>query len=301
MKSKHEIVGIVEAAPRGYPQKATCQRYCKERAKQFAKLSAKIISGRPFTLKHYSSSAQIPYYFMGNGCDYALEEWIRDKKLDIIVVKSMSELLKRHIWSLPKYGTINIHSSLLPKYRGPNPIFWMYHDMDLQGGVTVHHIDDGEDTGDILEQEMFSITVGERPLLIRRKANEIGAMLLVKTLDRIAIGKQTRTPQPKESPTPRAKNVSLSEMWEFIDWENWSIERIFHYFRYLEPFLHKIAGWEVAPWLSWKVVGYKNRDSQVIGETTKITVKTKRGEIYLSKTFHTAIQHFLKGDRKNDA
>lgn len=301
LESRHELVGIVEAAPRGYSRKKIfCQNH-KEKAKRFAKFLAKTISIRPLGLKRYSSCLQIPYYFMGNGCDISLEEWISDKTPDIIVVYSMSELLKKNIWALPKYRTINIHPSLLPKYRGPNPLFWIYRDMDLQGGVTVHYIDDGEDTGDILEQEVFPIRVGERPRLIREKANEIGARLLVRNLDQIALGREIIVPQPKESPTPRARNVSPSEMWGFIDWENWSIERLFHYFRYLEPFLHNFKGFNSLPWFSWEVVGFRNNQSRVFGKTGEKIIKSKSGEIFFTKRIHTYIQRVFKGVFFNDA
>ncbi len=75
---------------------------------------------------------------MNNGSDKNLENWVKDKKPDVIVVYSMSQLLKEYIFSILKYGTIDLHPALLPSYRGPNPHFWMYHDGIKEGGVTVH-------------------------------------------------------------------------------------------------------------------------------------------------------------------
>lgn len=84
-----------------------------------------------------------------------LESWVKSLSPDLIVVYSMSQLLKENIYSIPRFGTINLHPSYLPEYRGPNPIFWMYYNMEKQGGVTVHYIDQGEDTGNIILQKRY--------------------------------------------------------------------------------------------------------------------------------------------------
>ncbi|MGI6455390.1 MAG: formyltransferase family protein [bacterium] len=81
-----------------------------------------------------------------------LERWVREKNPDFICVKSMSQLLKENIFSIPKYGTINLHPSILPNYRGPNPLFWTMFNQECESGMTVHYINKGEDTGDILRQ-----------------------------------------------------------------------------------------------------------------------------------------------------
>ncbi len=94
---------------------------------------------------------------------------------DIILVGSWGEKIGKDIFDLPKIATINAHPSLLPKYRGPNPYFWVIRNQEQQSGVTFHLIDKGFDTGAILAQEEIKIypsdtgkTLKERTVLLAR-------------------------------------------------------------------------------------------------------------------------------------
>lgn len=93
--------------------------------------------------------------------DFAEQEFINRLKSyvpDLFVVAHFQKLLKKELLSLPKIGSINLHPSLLPKYRGMSPQHWPIINGDQYTGVTVHYIDDGIDTGDIIEQEKVEIT-----------------------------------------------------------------------------------------------------------------------------------------------
>lgn len=79
---------------------------------------------------------------MSDGCSESLERWIRDLNPDLICVYSISELLRENIYRIPGYGTINLHPSLLPKYRGPNPYFGILLNAEPESGVTIHYIDE---------------------------------------------------------------------------------------------------------------------------------------------------------------
>lgn len=96
---------------------------------------------------------------------------------DIILVGSWGEKLNKEIYDLPKIASINVHPSLLPKYRGPNPYFWVIKNQETLSGVTFHLIDEGYDTGAILAQEEIKIypsdtgkTLKERTVLTARGA-----------------------------------------------------------------------------------------------------------------------------------
>ncbi|AAM07923.1 formyltransferase family protein [Methanosarcina acetivorans] len=80
---------------------------------------------------------------------------IRNLEPDLIVVFSMSHLLKENVFNVPSYGTVNIHYSYLPEYGGPNPLFWQYYDYILDPGVTLHYVDKGEDTGNVIYQRRY--------------------------------------------------------------------------------------------------------------------------------------------------
>lgn len=194
---------------------------------------------QPLHLRDIAKSRKIPYYYMDNGSDRNLQKWVQGLWPDLIVVHSMSQLLKANIFTIPRFGTINLHPSPLPKYRGSNPWFLMYYCMDLNPGVTVHYIDEGEDTGDIIYQEAFSISLGTRFLELRKYAiQEIGVSLLLKSIDAIAKGIAPRIKQPAKSPTERALNISKNE--ELIAWKSWGVKRVWHILRGTSQWLNAI-------------------------------------------------------------
>jgi methionyl-tRNA formyltransferase len=222
LHSTYTIIGIIDAAPRD---------------KIGQKNSRPLIPWRK-SLKSLSKKYHIPYYYMNKGSDDLLRQWVQTLNPDVIVVYSMSQLLKENIFALPKYGTINLHPSYLPKYRGPNPDFWMYYNMDLNPGVTVHYIDKGEDTGDIIYQETYAIPLGiSSPAMLDIGINKIGVNLLFKALDNIALGTAPRIKQPQDSPTPRARNLKPEEHKKIINWD-WPVERVWHILRGTELWLN---------------------------------------------------------------
>jgi methionyl-tRNA formyltransferase len=186
-------------------------------------------------------SLDIPYKFMISNDDKHLEEWVKTIHPDVIVVFSMSRLLKENIFSIPKFGTINLHPSYLPEYRGPNPYFWQYHDMVMNPGVTVHYINSGEDTGDIIYQERVRVDIGTKsPEISDKLITETGIKLILRALDSIKLGNAPRIKQPKHSPTLRARNLSAEDHKTIIDWQAWPIDRIWHILRGTESWLNAI-------------------------------------------------------------
>jgi len=85
-----------------------------------------------------------------------LKKYITKSKIDILVTHAFMKILPKEVFSAPKYTSINIHPSLLPKYRGPSPTYWVLKNRDKTTGLTCHYIDEGVDTGDIISQ---SITI----------------------------------------------------------------------------------------------------------------------------------------------
>lgn len=189
-------------------------------------------------VKKLANKNKIPYLLMKDKKQDILS-WIIPKNPDIIVVYSMPFLLKEEVFQFPKCGTINLHTALLPKYRGAVPIFWTYYFFDRSVGVTVHYIDKGEDTGDIIVQKNVEVDLGERYYELRSKFEKVGADAIIEALDYIESNKVKRIKQPKESPTPRAKRVKKSEYQTLIDW-SWDLERLWHFFRGTENYLKSI-------------------------------------------------------------
>ncbi|MCC7573112.1 MAG: methionyl-tRNA formyltransferase [Candidatus Methanofastidiosum sp.] len=186
-------------------------------------------------VKSVAKKYHIPYLLMKDKKQEILS-WTKEKNPDLIVVYSMPFLLKEEIFSFPKLGTINLHTALLPKYRGAVPIFWTYYLFDRDAGVTVHYIDKGEDTGDIILQKGVKVDLGERYYDLRAKFEAAGAKVLLESINLIESDIVQRKKQPSESPTPRAKRVKKDDYLSLIDW-NWDIERLWHFFRGTENYL----------------------------------------------------------------
>lgn len=244
------------------------------------------------TLKIFSKSNNIPYYFMNNGNDIRLEKWIRDKKPDLIIVYMMSELLKENIFNIPKYGTINLHPSKLPDYRGPNPWFWNYYDMNKKGGITLHYIDKGEDTGDLIYQKIFDIPLGIRSTeLFDLAIGKIGVKLILKCIKNYK--NLPRTKQTKETTTVRARNIKQNEHTNLIDWVNWDVERVWHLLRGTELWLNAIdlpykmfngQRWVIEEYIKCNTEGYML--GKAIRENGKYFIACRNGIIYIKINFN---------------
>jgi methionyl-tRNA formyltransferase len=120
---------------------------------------------------------------------------------DVVVVVAYGQILPKAILQIPKLGCINVHASLLPKYRGAAPIQWALIRGEHETGVTTMFMDAGMDTGDILLQQPVAIAAEETAGTLREKLSEVGAALLLETLQRLAQGAITPIPQPHEAAT----------------------------------------------------------------------------------------------------
>ncbi len=107
---------------------------------------------------------------------------------DVFVVAAFGQILSEEILTMPKYGCINIHASLLPKYRGAAPIQWCIVDGEKETGVTIMQMDAGIDTGDILFTKKVAITEEETGGSLFDKLSQAGAELIVEALPKIEAG-----------------------------------------------------------------------------------------------------------------
>lgn len=230
---------------------------------------------------------------MVSGEDEGLLSWLREKKPDLIVVFSMSQLLKKSMFSIPRLGTINLHPSFLPEYRGPNPDVWQYINMEENPGATVHYIDEDEDTGDIIFQDRIHIPLGTKsPERLDALIGDLGVSLVLKALDAIEAGEAPRIQQPAESPNSRARNITIDEHKQIIDWENWPVERVWHVLRGTELWLNALpqpAG--IFRGQRWSIGNFDScsRGTDIPGKLYKVNgrryVAAVDGRIFLSLDF----------------
>lgn len=130
----------------------------------------------------------------------AVEE-LKQYEADIFVVAAFGQILSKEILDMPKFGCINIHASLLPKYRGAAPIQWSIIDGEEETGVTIMQMDVGLDTGDILTQKIVPITAEDTGESLFDKLQIAGSELLIETLPMIENAKVTPVKQDEEKST----------------------------------------------------------------------------------------------------
>lgn len=142
--------------------------------------------------------------------DSFLEE-LKKINPDVIVVVAFGQIIPRTILELPKFGCINVHASLLPKYRGAAPIQWAVIDGEEVSGVTIMRMDAGLDTGDMLSKVEVPLAEDETGGSLFDKLSEAGARQLVQTLDRLEDGTVQPEKQPEESPTGYARMITKAD------------------------------------------------------------------------------------------
>lgn len=126
---------------------------------------------------------------------------IRELAPDLIVVAAYGRILPQDILDCPPMGCINVHSSLLPKYRGAAPINWAILNGDKETGVTIMHMAAALDAGDIISQAAIPIAPSETAPVLTARLAELGGKLLVETVAAIETGTASRTPQDEKAVT----------------------------------------------------------------------------------------------------
>ncbi len=126
-------------------------------------------------------------------------EQLRSYNADVIVVVAFGQILPQVILDMTPYGCVNVHASLLPKYRGAAPIQWAVIDGEKESGVTTMQMDAGIDTGDMLMVEKYTLAADETGGSLFDRLAVLGGSLLVKTLDGLANGTVKPVPQKGES------------------------------------------------------------------------------------------------------
>ncbi len=150
---------------------------------------------------------------------------LADLAPDVIVVVAFGQILPKSILEIPRYGCVNIHASLLPKYRGAAPIQWAVIDGEKETGVTTMFMNEGLDTGDMLEKEVVPLDPKETGGSLHDKLSAVGGRLILSTLKGLEDGTLKGTPQTDEgSCYAKMLKKSLGD----IDWtmDGAAIERL---------------------------------------------------------------------------
>ena len=228
-EAKHEILGVVTNPDR---PKGRGMKMVASPVKEFAK------------------SKGLPIYQpekVRNNNEFI--EKIKNLKPDVIIVVAYGKILPKEILEIPPLGCINVHASLLPKYRGAAPIQWAVLNGDKTTGVTTMYMDEGMDTGDMILTEKVDIGVDETTGELWDRLSKIGARLLVQTLSQIEDGTATRTKQGEDFSMAPMLNKEMAK----IDWKNQTAQEIKNLVRGLNPIMGAYTFLEGKKIKFWKV------------------------------------------------
>ncbi|ADG82645.1 methionyl-tRNA formyltransferase [Thermincola potens] len=162
-------------------------------------------------------------------------EKIRELAPDAIVVVAFGQLLSRDILAIPRFGCINVHASILPKYRGAAPIHWAVINGEKESGVSIMYMDEGLDTGDVVLVEKTPIAESDTTGILHDKLAFLGARALLRALDLIARGEARRIPQDDSA---ASYAPLLDKGVELIDWHKTS--------RQIKDLVRGLNPWPVA-------------------------------------------------------
>jgi methionyl-tRNA formyltransferase len=146
---------------------------------------------------------------------------LRELKPDLMVVVAYGQILPQSLLDLPKFGCVNVHTSLLPKYRGAAPIQWAIADGEPETGVTIMQMDAGLDTGAILSVRRTPILAADDSQTLHDRLALLGAELLAETIPAYVAGKIAPQPQPAEGSTYAAK---IKKEDGKIDWRSPAVQ-----------------------------------------------------------------------------
>ena len=193
-------------------------------------------------------------------------EELKSLNPDVICVVAYGKILPKEILDIPKYGCINVHASLLPKYRGAAPIQWAVLNGDKITGVTTMYMDIGMDTGDMILKEEVQIGEDETTGELWNRLSVIGGNLLVRTLDEIENGTVKRIPQGDDFTVAPMLSKDMAK----IDWQSKNAKEIKNLVRGLNPIMGAYSMFNGKKIKFWKVRALDEDDEKlgkILGET----------------------------------
>ena len=235
-----------------------------------------------------------------------LEE-IKSLNPDLICVVAYGKILPEELLNIPKLGCINVHGSLLPKYRGAAPIQWAVLNGDKKTGITTMYMDKGMDTGDMILKEEVEIGKDETTGELWEKLEKIGGKLLVKTLQKIEDGTAPRIKQGNDFTMAPMLEKEMAK----INWEEKTAKEIKNLVRGLNPIMgaytylngKKIKFWKVDVEENQENIEDLKNGTVVLSDPKQgLYIKTKQGilkviEIQGENARKMQIGDYLRGNK----
>lgn len=253
-------------------------------------------------VKEAANKLGIPVYQPVKVRDEKCVEVLRSYQADVIVVIAFGQILPKSILELTPYGCINVHASLLPKYRGAAPIQWAVIDGEKVSGVTTMQMDEGLDTGDMILKKEIVLDAKETGGSLHDKLAEAGAELCVETLKRLEEG---TAPLEKQGETPTAYAKMLTKQMGEIDWTQ-PAEQIERLIRGFSPWPSAYTHWNQKVMKIWLAEAEPGEESEkTMAELPKPGVITEVGKdrfsVQTGQGVLTVLELQLPGKKRMDA
>lgn len=252
-------------------------------------------------VKEQALEYNIPVYQPVKARDTEFVKFLTDLAPDVMVVAAFGQLLPKSILDIPKFGCINIHASLLPKYRGASPIQYAVINGEKESGITTMMMAEALDTGDMLDQAKVTLDLKETGGSLHEKLSQIGGSLIIKTLNKIEDKTAIRIPQDE------SKFTYVGMIRKTMGDINWSMEAdvIERLIRGLNPWPSAYTGWNGKVIKIWEADVIDKEYAGAIGEVVEVgkdclVVKTGKGglsikELQMQGKKRMDIGAFLRG------
>ena len=252
-------------------------------------------------VKECAAAHKIPVYQPVRIREAECIAYLKEYQPDIMIVAAFGQILPKEILEMPKYGCVNVHASLLPKYRGAAPIQWAVINGDAVSGVTTMRMDEGLDTGDMIEKAEIVLAEDETGGSLFDRLAEVGAKLCVHTIQAIEDGTAVYTKQNEAEATHVGM---IKKQMGNIDWMQpaVTIERLI---RGLNPWpsaYTKLNGKTLKIWRAAVEAGGDAKDAGKVVTANKKELKIQTGdgilsllEVQLEGKKRMDIEAFLRG------
>lgn len=254
-------------------------------------------------VKAVALTYDIPVYTPERVKDPAFVEQLRQIACDVIVVVAFGQILSKEILEFPTYGCINVHASLLPRWRGAAPMQWAILEGDEKTGVTTMQMAEGLDTGDMLLKAETVIGKEDTAETLHDRMSEMGRTLLLETLS--ALGAGTLKPEPQKDEESCYAKMLTKELGK-IDM-NWNAQKLERYIRGLNSWpsaFTKYKGKTLKLWRAEVIAGDTGEAPGTVVDVAKdsFTVQTGRDclrilELQLEGKKRMDTGSFLRGVR----
>ena len=183
-------------------------------------------------LEQLSRRLHLSHRFAFSRADPRITRLLHELQPDILCIAGYRWVLPAEVYTIPRLGAINLHTSLLPRHRGAMPLFWIYHADDRETGVTIHRVSERVDAGEILKQHAFPLERGLPIATLFSRCADVGASLFLDVLESLEKGIAEPLGQDEQKATlaPAVRRGT-----PIVQFEEWDVERVWHVLAGLFP------------------------------------------------------------------